>query len=217
MYTIRFPEECDLATADPASLFTEETLKVPVSAQLCRHIQQVSRKADMLVLWTDMTADGDNVCFEVIDNVRQHLPSPADDYIFRAKYASLASKDISDALDNLVHRPNEHESLALDALRTIDLKIKSAFSAFLSRLLVEKFPTLEAVARSVEYDSCGTTALALCVERAEKLKKFAPEQYFSINILIKQTRTGFKTLELKWQRNKMYSRLHAMTVFEELK
>lgn len=217
MYNICFPQNLDQQDVDPKSLFTKETVKDPVSKLLCKHIQLVSRKADALILWTDMSSEGENICFEVIDNVKNKLPQPIDDYIFRAKYTSLSSKDILEAFENLVHKPNEYESLSVDALRTIDLKIESAFTGFLTTKLFERYPVIEKMCKSVVYDSCQTTALAMCVERAERVEKFVPEQYFTINILIKQSKTGFKTHELKWKRERVYDKNAAFTIFEEIK
>ena len=217
LYNINFTENWDLSTIDPKNLFTEETVKVPVSKALCKHIQQVSRKADVLVLWTDMSSEGENICFQIIDNVKSKLPTPFEDYIFRAKYTSLSSKDVHETFENLVHKWNEYESLYYDALSTIDLKIENAFTIYQTRFLFEKYPVLESMTKAIVYDSWQTTALAMWVERAEKLKKFVPEQYYSINILIKQTRTGFKTYELKWKRNRMYEEKYVMTLFEEVK
>lgn len=176
MYNISFPQNLDQQAVDPKSLFVKETVKDPASKLLCKHIQLVSRKADALILWMDMSPEGENICFEVIDNVRNKLPQPLEDYMFRAKFSSLSSKDITEAFENMVHKPNEYESLSVDALRTIDLKIESAFTSFQTTKLFERYPVLEKMCKSVTYDSCQTTALAMCVERAERIEKFVPEQ-----------------------------------------
>ena len=217
LYNINFSESWDLSKVDPKNLFTEETVKVPLSKTLCKHIQLVSRKTDVLVLWTDMSSEGENICFQIIDNVKSNLPSPNEDYIFRAKYSSLASKDVQETFDNLVHKWNEYESLYQDVLSTIDLKIENAFTIYQTKYLFEKYPVLESMTKAIVYDSCQSTALALWVERADKLAKFNPEQYFTINILIKQTRTGFKTFELKWKKNKMEDEKQVMALFKEIK
>lgn len=216
MYNIKFPEKADQTKIDPKEYFTEGTVKDPVSKLLCKHIQLVSRKTDVLILWTDVTPEGENICFEIIDNVKTKLPTPIEDYIFRAKYTSLSSKDIQESFENMINKPNEYESLSLDALNTIDLKIQSAFTAYQTPRLFEKYPVLEKMSRSVVYNPLQTTALSLCVERSERIAKFVPEAYYSINMLIKQSKTGFKTYELKWKREKMYDKNSIMTIFKEI-
>jgi DNA topoisomerase IA len=64
----------------------------------------VSRKSDVLVLWTDMSSEGENISLQIVDSVKSNLPAPVEDYIFRAKYTSLAPKDVQEAFDNLVHK-----------------------------------------------------------------------------------------------------------------
>ena len=164
-----------------------------------------------------MDPKGENICFEVIDNIKKELPEPVSDYIFRAKYNSLSLSNISESYENIIYRPIEHLSLSYDALNTIDLKIRSAFTTYLTRNLFEKYPVLESFASSLTYDTCQTAALGLIVERAERIAKFVPEQYFKINILIKQSNTGFKTYELKWKREVLYDDLCTKVIMEDMK
>jgi DNA topoisomerase III len=216
LYTIKFKEEIN-KSLDPILFFEQETLKEPLSKLICKNLQMCSRKADALILWNDMSPQGENMCFEIIDNVKTKLPQPISDYIFRAKFKSLTTKHIQEAFDNMVYKPIEHLSLSVDALNTIDLKIRSAFTTYQNNKIFEKYPLVENMARTLIYDTLQTAALSFCVQRAERILNFVPEQYFTINILIKQSSKSFKTIELRWKRERVYDRTSAFALFNEIK
>ncbi len=50
--------------------------------------------------------------------------------MFRAKFSSIAKKDIQAAFDGLKLEPNYNESVSVDARQVMDLKIGVAFSRF---------------------------------------------------------------------------------------
>lgn len=152
LYTIDFETSID-NISDPKDLFEEETRKSPKSKILCENIQKCSRKADALVLWTESGPQGENICFEIIKNLDKDFPEPINDFVFRAKFKSLSISEVSGSFDNLKTRPIEHLSLSYDALNTIDLKIRSVFSTYLTREIFDKYPILESMTKPFVYDT----------------------------------------------------------------
>jgi DNA topoisomerase IA len=217
MYNISFSKELDQNDIEPEDLYTQETLKDPIKKSLPKHIQLWARKADMLVLWTDPSVQGENIAQEIVDNAKHQLKIPSDDYIFRAKFKTLLIKDIQETFENLIWKPNEYKSLSYDAINTLDLKIQSSFSKLLTSKLFERFPAIEKTWPSISYNQCQAIALAMIAEREQRMKKFVPQQYFKINILIKQGKVGFKTHELRWKRDHVFSKSWALTIFDEIK
>lgn len=50
--------------------------------------------------------------------------------VFRAKFSSIAKKDIEGAFNALKYEPNYNESVSVDARQVMDLKIGVAFSRY---------------------------------------------------------------------------------------
>ena len=57
-------------TTDPLDLFAAPTFKAEANpkARVCRHLQEEAKGCDFLVLWLDFDREGENICFEVMDN-----------------------------------------------------------------------------------------------------------------------------------------------------
>lgn len=106
--------------------------------------------------------------------------------IFRAKFSSIAARDIINAFESLSSEPNRFESLSVDARQIIDLKIGVAFSRFQSLYLKKKFQNLNQ--KMITYGPCQIPTLGFCVDRHEKIINFKPESFFKLNptILINQ-------------------------------
>lgn len=98
------------------------------------------------MLWLDCDMEGENICFEVIEAVRNSLNKtktgnvmdrifrftwllvPASALVsFRAKFSSL--NDIKPAMERLI-KPNFKYALSVDAKKELDLRIGVAFSRF---------------------------------------------------------------------------------------
>ena len=104
-------------TTDPASLFAAEIVKSESDpkANVVRHLQQEARGASFLVLWLDCDREGENICFEVIDNtVSSMLRLDGKQQVFRAKFSSVTAQDIRAALTTL-GVPDKNAARAVDA------------------------------------------------------------------------------------------------------
>jgi DNA topoisomerase-3 len=75
----------------------------------------VSKHIDFIVLWLDCDKEGENICFEVLDLCKHNIPRSKIQRVYRAKFSSIAKKDINSAFENLRYEPNFNEAISVDA------------------------------------------------------------------------------------------------------
>ena len=100
------------------------------SRPVANHLATVSKQMDFLVLWLDCDKEGENICFEVLDVCKKNIPRSRLQRIYRAKFSSIADKDLRQAFNELRSEPSFNESVSVDARQVLDLKIGVAFTRF---------------------------------------------------------------------------------------
>lgn len=117
VYNRDFPIDYQDRRSDPLKLFDAPTVRrLDRSSKIvAKHLQAVSRGIDYIVLWLDCDKEGENICFEVLDICRHNIPYSRRQRVFRAKFSSIAKKDIQAAFDALKLEPNFNESISVDA------------------------------------------------------------------------------------------------------
>lgn len=88
-----------------------------LQARVCKHLQSEAKGCDYLVLWLDCDREGENICFEVIENTVGWMRRVPTQQVFRAKFSAISAPEMRAAM---VRRPptvkclaitNEHKSL----------------------------------------------------------------------------------------------------------
>jgi DNA topoisomerase-3 len=77
-------------------------LPIPqTQAHVCRHLQQEGKGCDYLVLWLDCDREGENICFEVMDNVVPVMHKGAGGsarQVLRARFSAVSAPEVQAAM-----------------------------------------------------------------------------------------------------------------------
>ncbi|CAG8791294.1 11790_t:CDS:10, partial [Racocetra persica] len=219
VYGLEFSKEYHNWSIDPLELFTARTVKAEASKSggICHHLKQESKGVDYVILWLDCDKEGENICFEVIKNVREGMKKPPDGQpkdsrILRAKFSAITATDIRKAMNNLTF-PNKNEALAVDARQEFDLKVGCAFTRFQTRFFNQKYGNLDSSV--ISYGPCQTPTLSFCVSRHDQIKSFSPEPFWTLSVSVtKQGTNGVQLgpeIHLSWERARVFDKNVATT------
>lgn len=202
IYTIDFPPEFNnWDRTDPSQLFSAKTVKIEArkEARIPAFFQREAKGCSYLVLWLDCDREGENICFEVMENVEPNLVKlPGTQQVWRAHFSSLAPVDLQKAMQTL-GSPNENESKSVDARQEMDLKLGCAFTRFQTKYFQGKYGDLDS--RLISYGPCQTPTLWFCVRRHDEITSFQPESYYKVDVVVSK---GAQDLYLEWGRGQVF-------------
>lgn len=202
VYSIDFPPEFNnWDRVDPLTLFGAPTVRNESNPKLRmpKHFQTEAKGCQYLVLWLDCDREGENICYEVMDNVVPNLSSAGgQQQVWRAQFSSLAPQDLKKAMATL-GSPNKDMSDSVDARAEMDLKLGCAFTRFQTKYFQGKYGDLDT--NLVSYGPCQTPTLWFCVKRSDEINAFQPESYYTIDVQV--TKAG-KELPLTWDRGQVF-------------
>ena len=211
VYSTDFPPQYqNWDTTDPVTLFDAEVIKEEANpkTRLPAHLKAEAKGATHLVLWLDCDREGENICFEVIKNVKPFLANPKN--ILRAKFSSLVASDLVKAYDNLGY-PNENEAKSVDARQEIDLKLGVAFTRYQTRFFQGKYGDLDS--SCISYGPCIIPTLWFCVNRHHEIQAFQPETFYGLEVAFNCP--DGSTVYLGWERQRLFDQ-RAVHCFKEL-
>ena len=139
-----------------------------------------------LILWLDCDREGENIAFEVIEiinslNIRNLQ-------ILRASFSAITKRDVINAMNNLAP-PNKNLSDAVEIRQKIDLIIGSSFTRIqtltLKDVYLQKNVNIQQKNNKsvISYGPCQFPTLNFVVERAEKIRKFVPEEFYYLILI----------------------------------
>lgn len=206
IYGLDFTKEHNSWDVDPLKLFDARAIKLESNPKMkmTQHLQTLAKGIDYLILWLDCDREGENICFEVIENCIQYMKHPSSgnkmSHVLRAKFSAITKEDVNRAMNNLI-KPNENESRAVDARQELDLKVGVAFTRFQTRFFQGKYGNLDSTV--ISYGPCQTPTLSFCVDRHDRIQGFEPESFWSIKVAIKNSETS---TNLTWNRERVFDR-----------
>lgn len=137
-----------------------------------RNLEQLARKAQVLVLWLDCDREGENICFEVAEvatrvNARLQLK--------RAHFSALTPRDLYRAMDTL-GEPDQKLSEAVEARKELDLRVGAVFTRFQTVKFRDAFAEVKGV---LSFGPCQFPTLGFVVRRRWEQQAFVVEEFFT--------------------------------------
>mmetsp|Transcript_3626 Transcript_3626/g.11267 ORF Transcript_3626/g.11267 Transcript_3626/m.11267 type:complete len:852 (+) Transcript_3626:59-2614(+) len=207
VYSIDFTSDYNDRSLDPVELFDAPTVRQEANKKLrvCKHLKKEAKNCNILVLWLDCDREGENICFEVMDNTLPWLKKPIGaQCVFRARFSAVTIPDLRRALATL-GSPNENEARSVDARQELDLKLGVAMTRFQSRYFEKRYGNLDATLLS--YGPCQTPTLGFCVERHDVIVQFQPETFWTVLPTID---FDSRLVKLSWERGRVFDQAVGM-------
>ena len=173
---------------DPGELFDVQTVKTEASddTQMTeKWLSYLTKGKDILCLWLDCDAEGENICYEVIANTLPFMNKRNFQQIYRAIFSSLSIEDIKDSFNKIRNYPDDKLSLSVDARGIIDLKVGVSLTRFLTNEILPIISSNNNIKTNVlSYGPCQTPTLWFCVNRLRQFQKQSNKCYYKIYLEI---------------------------------
>ena len=169
------PELSQWNQATIVKLFKADVIKrvKPDLKKLESNLQNLTRNADMLVIWTDCDREGENIGAEVAivcQKVNRRL------IVKRAKFSVVLPAEIMSAWNNL--RELDWNAVnAVDCRSELDLRIGAAFTRYQTINLKHRFSELKDQ-KVLSYGPCQFPTLGFVVDRFLRARDFKEENFW---------------------------------------
>ena len=210
-YIFKYEEE------EPVKSYDYDTIKVLKNNEINipKFLRYIAKDKDILCLWIDCDAEGENICYEIIHNVLPYMNQKHYQQVYRAIFSALTKRDIENAFYELRDYPNCELSMSVDARSIIDYKVGISFSKLLTSNILDFIEENENLEKDVlSYGPCQTPTLWFCVQRKKKIDEFIPSKLYNIYVRIKGDDDEFYKIYM----NKQYqNKESAKYILEDLK
>ncbi|EDR22857.1 DNA topoisomerase 3-beta-1, putative [Entamoeba dispar SAW760] len=193
VYTCEFERAFQNWSVDPRDLFNCKVIKVEANPKthIPSHLRNEAKGCNGLVLWLDCDREGENICFEVMENTVDYMTKTCK--IYRALFSSITKKDITEAFNHL-GQPDERLAEAVDCRQEIDLRVGVAFTRLQTKFLKERFPKLGD--SLISFGPCQTPTLGFCVDRQKEIDNFVSKPFYTLKVILEDHEGRNKTLKL---------------------
>lgn len=211
-----FPDAYGWNKCAPIALFDApiETIYRDDLQGLERMLRDLSRRAQVLILWLDCDREGEaisdevrTVCFKGNGRLK----------VLRAKFSTVLPGEIQRALKTL-GPVNENFVQAVQARSQLDLRVGAAFTRFQTMRLQKKFDGFSDQG-VISYGPCQFPTLGFVVERWARIETFRPEEFWFIELTLRVAAAGDNSrqrpLHFQWKRGRLYDRVLTMALYDE--
>lgn len=178
---------------------------------VAKNLRNESRKAVILIIWTDCDREGEFIGDEIRKICVQTNPRLA---VYRARYSSTTFQELSKACMNL-KKLDDNTINAVSARVELDLRSGSAFTRMLTLNLCGNFSAFNGHITSYgNYDaliccllkgSCQFPTLGFIVEQFQKILHFQSEVFYTMQLDIKAAPNAPIDC-FAWKRHRLFDR-----------
>lgn len=203
-------------SCEPESLFeapVQRTIsKTNSSQEIAKTLTRESKNACMLIIWTDNDREGEAIGQEIVEVCHKANPRL---HVRRARFSVANKLNLWNALRSLT-LINGNDVSAVAARNEIDLRLGAAFTRFQSLGIQSRFPQLSQ--NTVSFGSCQFPTLGFVVDRAEEIRKFVSEPFWSIQMVYKPStvQEGAKSNDVNffWDRQRLFDHQISVILYE---
>ncbi|KAF9963982.1 DNA topoisomerase [Mortierella alpina] len=191
----------------PVELFELQVVKFtsPNLVEVERNLQNQSRNADQVIIWTDCDREGENIGAEVADVCRRQNPRIT---VSRARFSSVTPAEVHRAMRNPVQL-DMRQAEAVDARIELDLRIGASFTRFQTFSFQRRYPGLEEGV--ISYGPCQFPTLGFVVDQYRRVENFIPENFWKLEL--KHVKDGVDA-SFTWQRGHLFDQLACLIIYE---
>lgn len=212
---------------NPMELFDAQlnNIKDKNQEQIAQNIRNMARNVDYLMIWTDCDREGEYIGWEIFQEAKKTNSRLNDSTLYRAVFSHLERGHILNAARN----PENLDKRAVEAVGTrieLDLRTGVSFTRLLTDTMARKVQasiTLPNNNRTkkdkivISYGPCQFPTLGFVVDRFERIRHFQKEEFWSIQLKIKNGGSGRDADNMttfQWERGHLFDRLAVLTFYE---
>lgn len=232
------------SSCDPEILFSARisTFVKNDNKDVASNIENESRSAQKLFIWTDNDREGEHIGYEVVQIAQKGNPSLTGENVKRAVFNNIEAGHVRQAArfpQNLDMRLVN----AVQARMEVDLRIGAALTRFQTMSIQRSISSLQN--KVISYGSCQFPTLGFIVDQYKRVTNFKSEPFWYIAIEAKMPQSFVlyqhqqqnlqndqedsasstekrksrqkkpkDTLAFKWNRNHLFDRAMTHTIFE---
>ncbi|TDL26071.1 prokaryotic type I DNA topoisomerase, partial [Rickenella mellea] len=203
-------------SCDPFVLF-DAPVEKRVSADaktIERNLINESRRAQMLMIWTDCDREGEHIGSEVASVCRRANPQIT---VKRARFSAIIAQQIHHAAQHPVEL-DRAQADAVEARTILDLRLGAAFTRMQTLILQERFGQLKDIGVPISYGPCQFPTLGFVVSRYEQVKSFEPEKfwyiYLGLSRPVSSDEREHRETSFTWRRGHLFDPNVSVAIYE---
>ncbi|MCJ1342181.1 DNA topoisomerase [Peltigera leucophlebia] len=191
----------------PGQLFEAPVVETldPDKKAIADNISNQARYSKALFIWTDCDREGEHIGSEVRQAAFKGNPRIQ---VKRAQFSNTERAHVIRAAQNPINL-DERQANAVGARIEVDLRLGAIFTRFQTLTLQQMGGDLQE--RLVSYGSCQFPTLGFVVDRYFRVKRFVPEQFWSIQVVERREEIN---VTFSWRRHRLFDRMAVVILFE---